>query len=160
MLENNEQLPEVVIVKPAEEPVTKAEAPKKEPLVLSRPVSSLKQSDDFKDHIKRKSVNPGSDFPVAYGSAVKAAHDGKVTIADNDNGGAGGRMIEITSGKLKTQYLHLSKMTVKNGQKVKAGQVIGLVGGSGFGKDRHYGTHLHFAVKLDGKNLDPMKHLK
>ena len=158
MLENNEKLPEVVPT-PAEEVVT---TPKKAgpSFTLQNPAGTKRVTDNFKDHVKRKSVNPGTDFPIGYGAPVKAAHDGKVTIADGDNGGAGGRMIEITKGKLKTQYLHLSKMAVKHSQEVKAGAIIGLAGGSGFGKDRHYGTHLHFAVKYDGKNVDPEKYIK
>lgn len=143
---------------------TPAEAKKTEKVepdvTLIYPMNVHKVLDGFKAHQKRKSVNPGLDFPCAYGTSVRASHGGKVTIADPKNDGSGGRMVEVTHGDVKTQYLHLSSVAVKIGQVVKAGTVIGLAGGSGFDKDRHYGTHLHFALKIDGKNVDPVKYFK
>jgi murein DD-endopeptidase len=104
-------------------------------------------------------VNPGTDFAVGYGTPIVAAHGGIVAIADSNPDGSGGRMVAIKNGDHETQYLHLSKVLVKNGQKLKQGAKIGLAGGSGFGKDRHYGTHLHFAYKVKGKNVDPEKYI-
>jgi murein DD-endopeptidase MepM/ murein hydrolase activator NlpD len=48
-------------------------------------------------------------------------------------------------------YLHLSRIDVVAGQAVKQGQVIGLVGGSGLGKENGYGAHLHFSFRVGGK---------
>jgi murein DD-endopeptidase MepM/ murein hydrolase activator NlpD len=48
-------------------------------------------------------------------------------------------------------YLHLSRIDVVAGQQVKQGQVIGLVGGSGLGKENGYGAHLHLSFRVGGK---------
>jgi hypothetical protein len=48
-------------------------------------------------------------------------------------------------------YLHLSRIDVVAGQQVKQGQVIGLSGGSGLGKENGYGAHLHFSFRVGGK---------
>jgi murein DD-endopeptidase MepM/ murein hydrolase activator NlpD len=48
-------------------------------------------------------------------------------------------------------YLHLSRIDVQPGQAVKQGQVIGLAGGSGLGKENGYGAHLHFSFRVGGK---------
>jgi peptidoglycan hydrolase-like protein with peptidoglycan-binding domain len=47
--------------------------------------------------------------------------------------------------------LHLSRIDVQPGQAVKQGQVIGLAGGSGLGKENGYGAHLHFSFRVGGK---------
>jgi murein DD-endopeptidase MepM/ murein hydrolase activator NlpD len=48
-------------------------------------------------------------------------------------------------------YLHLSRIDVVAGQAVKQGQVIGLMGGSGLGKENGYGSHLHLSFRVGGK---------
>lgn len=113
-------------------------------------------TDDFKDHVKRGSVNPGLDYAVERGRIIRAISAGTVEVADTDNGGAGGRMVVIDhGGTVTSESLHLSVVSVKRGQVVKAGDPIGLAGGSGFGKEDHYGVHLHIAIKVGGKNYDP-----
>jgi murein DD-endopeptidase MepM/ murein hydrolase activator NlpD len=47
-------------------------------------------------------------------------------------------------------YLHLSRIDVAVGQEVKQGQIIGLSGGSGLGKEDGYGAHLHFSIRRGG----------
>jgi murein DD-endopeptidase MepM/ murein hydrolase activator NlpD len=125
-----------------------------------RPTSMKKLSDTFADHKARNSVSPGVDYPVAMGTPVKAIADGKVTKTINHVKGAGGRMVLIKHGSYAADYLHLSKILVKAGQTLKAGQVIGMSGASGLGKERGYGPHLHLSIRkgsahLTGKgNLD------
>lgn len=112
-----------------------------------RPFPAKSISDDFADHVKRGSANPGTDYAVAYGSDVPAVADGTVELVKRSNSGAAGRVVIIRhSGGWRTEYLHLSAVRVKPGQKVKQGQIIADVGGSGFGKDRHYGAHLHLTL--------------
>jgi murein DD-endopeptidase MepM/ murein hydrolase activator NlpD len=48
-------------------------------------------------------------------------------------------------------YLHLSRIDVVAGQQVKQGQIIGLTGASGLGKENGYGPHLHLSVRFGGK---------
>lgn len=112
-----------------------------------------KLSDTFADHKARGSVNPGVDYPVAIGTEVRAIADGKVNKTVNNTTGAGGRMVLIQHGSYKADYLHLSKVLVKAGQTVKAGDVIGLSGASGKGKERGYGPHLHLSIRKGGSHL-------
>jgi murein DD-endopeptidase MepM/ murein hydrolase activator NlpD len=126
---------------------------------LLNPVKSTRMLDGFKEHQARNSATPGIDYPVAYGHPIVAAHKGKVTIADKSPDGSGGRVIEIKAGPYHTYYMHLSIVLVKEGDNVEAGQLIGKAGGSGFGVDKHYGTHLHFALRFDGDLVDPLPHI-
>jgi murein DD-endopeptidase MepM/ murein hydrolase activator NlpD len=118
-----------------------------------RPVEA-KISDDFAAHTKRKSVNPGVDYVVPVGTPLKAVADGVVARISNTVAGAGGRvvLIDFPSGH-KADYLHLSRVDVAKGDAVKQGQVIGLSGGSGLGKELGYGAHLHFSFRHGGTFL-------
>ena len=118
-----------------------------------RPVEA-KISDDFAAHKKRKSVNPGVDYMVPVGTPLLAVADGVVARISNTVTGAGGRvvLIDFPSGH-KADYLHLSRVDVAKGDSVKKGQVIGLSGGSGLGKELGYGPHLHFSFREGGTFL-------
>jgi murein DD-endopeptidase MepM/ murein hydrolase activator NlpD len=139
---------------------TPAEEKKKFEGILKYPLASKTILDGFKEHKKRKSANPGIDFPCAYGTTVRSAFYGEVTVADDKNDGSGGRIVVVKHGDLELSYMHLSNVCVEVGQKVKVGQVLGTAGGSGFGNDRHYGTHLHFSGRYDGVSFDVEKHLE
>lgn len=113
-------------------------------------------TDNFADHKARGSVNPGLDYAVNANRIVRAISAGTVKVADGNPDGAGGRMVVIDhGGTVVSESLHLSAVKVTAGQEVKAGDMIGYAGGSGFGKEQHYGTHLHLAIKVGGKNYDP-----
>jgi murein DD-endopeptidase MepM/ murein hydrolase activator NlpD len=118
-----------------------------------RPVEA-KISDDFAAHKKRKSVNPGVDYVVPVGTPLLAIANGTVARISNTVSGAGGRVVllEFPSGH-KADYLHLSRVDVAKGDKVKKGQVIGLSGGSGLGKELGYGPHLHLSFREGGTFL-------
>ena len=118
-----------------------------------RPTKTSKLSDDFKEHKARGSVNPGVDYPVAIGTPVMAIADGIIVKTVNNTLGAGGRMVLIKHGEYKADYLHLSKILCVPGKPVKAGDVIGLSGASGKGKERGYGAHLHLSIRKGGKFL-------
>ncbi len=120
-----------------------------------RPVDGGSISDSFDGHRNRKvnpSRNPGTDYAVPTGTPVKAIADGTITGIVPTFTGAGGRMIfqSFPSGH-NADYLHLSRIDVVAGQEVKQGQVIGLVGGSGLGKENGYGAHLHLSFRVGGK---------
>lgn len=112
-------------------------------------------TDSFDGHRNRKtnpSRNPGTDYGVALGTPVKAIADGKITGIVPTFTGAGGRMIfqSFPSGH-NADYLHLSRIDVVAGQDVKRGDVIGLSGGSGLGKENGYGPHLHLSFRVGGQ---------
>jgi murein DD-endopeptidase MepM/ murein hydrolase activator NlpD len=118
-----------------------------------RPVEA-KISDNFAAHTKRKSVNPGVDYVVPVGTPLLAIADGTVARISNTVAGAGGRVVllDFPSGH-KADYLHLSRVDVAKGDSVKKGQVIGLSGGSGLGKELGYGPHLHLSFRHGGTFL-------
>lgn len=93
------------------------------------------------------------DIAASYGSSVYAA-DGGTVIKAGYNGGFG-NSITISHGRgLSTMYNHLSKIQVKQGQKVSKGQVIGKVGSTGSST----GAHLDFRVYVNGNVTDPFKY--
>jgi len=97
----------------------------------------------------------GVDFAAHYGQSVKATGDGIVTYAGWYS--SYGKVVIISHGYgLTTLYAHNSKILVKQGDKVKKGQEISKVGSTG----RSTGTHLHYEVKLNGKNVDPSKYFQ
>lgn len=99
-----------------------------------------------------KSFHGGTDFRAATGTAIKASNDGIVRIA-KDRYYAGGSVVINHGSGIYTQYYHMSKISVKVGQKVKKGELLGLSGATG----RVSGPHLHFGVFVGGAQVDPMQ---
>ncbi len=95
-------------------------------------------------------MHKGIDINLHKGDAVVAAFDGMVRIA-SIKGGYGNVIIIRHYNGLETVYGHLSKIKVKPGQVVLAGQLIGLGGNTG----RSSGPHLHFEVRFKGQALNP-----
>jgi murein DD-endopeptidase MepM/ murein hydrolase activator NlpD len=96
----------------------------------------------------------GIDITAPQGSKVLATADGVVVLAGWYGDYGKTVIIRHPSGYL-TLYGHLSQIDVKEGQKVKAGDVVGRVGSTG----RSTGPHLHYEVIRDNKPIDPSKFL-
>jgi murein DD-endopeptidase MepM/ murein hydrolase activator NlpD len=104
------------------------------------------------------------DIPVAQGSPIRAPADG--TVLKVSMNGLGYSYITLAHGNeredLQTVYGHVSSVTVQEGDMVHFGQIIGRTGGQpgtlGAGL-LTTGPHLHFAVKVNGVLVDPMKYL-
>jgi murein DD-endopeptidase MepM/ murein hydrolase activator NlpD len=96
------------------------------------------------------------DFGAPTGTPIRAAGDGVVAWA-KWNGGHGlhVKLDHPQVGPYRTAYSHLSKLMVKKGQKVRQGDIIGLVGSTGHST----GPHLHYEFWVNGKRVDPMKHV-
>ena len=92
----------------------------------------------------------GVDLKTKANDEIFAAFDGEV-VASGPYFGYGNCIRIKHAYGLETLYSHQSKNLVKKGDKVKAGQVIGLTGRTG----RATTEHLHFEVSFDGKRLDP-----
>ena len=104
---------------------------------------------------KTQSVHQGLDFGVPTGTPVSALNGGTVLLAQMLF--FEGNCVVLDHGQgLLTIYMHLSKIDVKEGERVKRGQEIALSGGSG----RATGPHLHVAVRWQGIYLDPAILLK
>jgi len=101
------------------------------------------------------SMHEGIDMASTYGTPIYTTADGVVTKAGWVSGY--GRMVEIRHDfGIETRYGHMSKIRVKEGQRVSRGDRIGDMGSSG----RSTGTHLHYEVRVDGKPVNPMTYLK
>ena len=80
--------------------------------------------------------------------------DGIVSLSGR-NGGFG-IMVEVNHGNgFKTRYAHLSKSLVHRGQRVKRGEMIGLVGSTGHST----GSHLHYEVHFRKARRDPLQYV-
>lgn len=99
---------------------------------------------------KTKSQHSGTDIDGETGDPIFASNDGEVVMV-RDCFGSGGTVLLHHGGRLFTSYFHMSAFSVKEGERVRRGQLLGKVGKTG----RVTGPHLHFGVKLDGRWVDP-----
>ena len=95
----------------------------------------------------------GLDLRAASGSPILATADGVVRSA-GPRGGYGNAVELDHGGGLTTLYGHASQVLVKPGEKVSAGQEIGVVGQTG----RATGPHLHFELRKDDRAVDPTQY--
>lgn len=100
---------------------------------------------------RKRRPHYGIDLKVQTGDPIKAAFDGEVRIRKYDRRGYGYYLVLRHSNGLETVYGHLSKFMVEEGEKVKAGDVIGLGGNTG----RSTGSHLHFEFRFLGQTINP-----
>lgn len=104
---------------------------------------------------RRLALHTGLDIAAPVGARVHASNDGAVSFAGRK--GAYGNMVDIDHGLgISTRYGHLSKILVNDGQKVKAGDVIGIQGSTG----RSTGNHVHYEVRYNDKPLNPKNFIK
>jgi murein DD-endopeptidase MepM/ murein hydrolase activator NlpD len=93
----------------------------------------------------------GVDYGAPQGTPVRTIGDGVVEFAGWQNGY--GNAVHIKhSNERSTVYAHLSRIDVVKGQRVEQGATIGAVGQTGWAT----GPHLHFEVKIDGQQQDPL----
>ncbi|USD36946.1 peptidoglycan DD-metalloendopeptidase family protein [Ferrimonas sp. SCSIO 43195] len=105
-------------------------------------------------HPVTKRVRPhnGTDYVAPVGTPIMAAGDGKVIKSAYNN--LNGNYVFIQhGGKYVTKYLHLKKRKVKQGQRVRQGQTIGLLGSTG----RVTGAHLHYEFLVNGVHRNPRR---
>jgi murein DD-endopeptidase MepM/ murein hydrolase activator NlpD len=104
---------------------------------------------------KRPGWHNGIDMAAYHGAPIVAAGPGVVSYAGPRNGY--GRLVEVDHGHgFKSRYGHLSGTTVKKGDTVEVGDLVGKMGTTG----RSTGDHLHFEVWFNGKPYDPIEFLK
>ncbi len=100
---------------------------------------------------KPKQPHYGVDIAVPEGTAVRAPTDGIITLADDNMFYSGGTIILDHGYGLSSSFLHLSKLLVKVGDKVKQGDVIAKVGATG----RVTGAHLDWRMNWLSRRIDP-----
>jgi hypothetical protein len=101
---------------------------------------------------KISKFHAGMDFTAKAGTPVYATGDGRVVFAEYATNGYGLHIVIDHGYDYHTLYAHLSKLEVRKGQKVKRGEVIGLIGNSGLSA----GPHLHYEVHKGGEPVDPV----
>lgn len=101
-------------------------------------------------------LHKGIDIAAPTGTDVHAFMAGTVTFSGWDNGGYGYLVIIKHSNGLSTYYGHNSKLLVKSGQNVDAGQHIADVGSTGDST----GPHCHFEIRKNGTPVNPIPYLK
>lgn len=125
--------------------------------VLSDPLPQVRRTSSFGHRTSPITGDPaefhsGQDFGAPCGTGVTAAAEGTVTFAEWHPYGGGNR-VEITHRDgLVTTYNHLESSSVKRGQILDRGAVLGKLGTTGAST----GCHLHFEVVLKGKHVDPL----
>ena len=96
-------------------------------------------------------MHEGLDFTAPQGTPIYATGDGQVTTA-GVGGGTGNHVIINHGYGYETEYMHMVRIKVKPGQKVKRGEVIGWVGSTGAST----GPHCHYEVHVNGNPVDPV----
>jgi murein DD-endopeptidase MepM/ murein hydrolase activator NlpD len=118
------------------------------PLAFSRITSGFKMR--FHPILQVWRAHLGVDYAAPTGTDVRGVGDGVVEFAGVQGGY--GNVVKIRHpGEISTVYAHLSKIDVRLGQAVSQGQIIGLVGITGWAT----GPHLHFEYRVNGAYQDP-----
>ena len=100
-------------------------------------------------------MHAGIDLAGPLGTPIYATADG--IIARSEYAGAYGNLVEINHGQgIQTRYGHMSRLIARPGQRVRRGELIGLMGSTG----RSTGSHLHYEVRIDGRAVNPVPFLQ
>lgn len=99
----------------------------------------------------RIAPHKGVDFALPVGTPVLAVGDGEVIVSKR-SGGAGNYVAIRHGRQYMTRYMHMKKLLVKPGEKVKRGERIGLSGSTG----RSTGPHLHFEIWINNQAVNPL----
>lgn len=99
-------------------------------------------------------LHEGVDIGAPSNTPVQAPAAGRVVVTGFDP--RMGNLVAIDHGYgMETQYGHLAKVLVKSGQKIRRGDVIGLVGSTGLST----GPHLHYHIKSNSHPVDPQRYI-
>lgn len=123
----------------------------KAPLNYSR-ISSRFSPKRFHPVQKKWKAHKGTDYAAPHGTPIWSTANG-VVIASGYTAGNGNYVKVKHNGTYTTQYLHMSKRAVKQGQRVKQGDVIGYVGSTGLAT----GPHVCYRFWVNGEQVDPFR---
>lgn len=119
------------------------------PLAFSRITSGFAQR--FHPILQSWRAHNGVDYSAPTGTPVRVVGDGVVELAGRQNGYGNVVQVQHANGR-STLYAHLSRIDVRQGQRVEQGQSIGAVGATGWAT----GPHLHFEFRVNGQFQDPL----
>ncbi len=97
----------------------------------------------------------GIDFTAPEGTKIQATGDGVVELVEKKSTGYGLNVTINHGHGYETRYAHMHEILVKEGQKVKKGEVIGLIGDTGTST----APHLHYEVHYNGKAVNPIQYV-
>lgn len=119
------------------------------PLAFSRVTSGFAQR--FHPILQSWRAHNGIDYSAPAGTPVRSVGDGVVKFAGRQNGY--GNVVELQHAQGRsTLYAHLSRVDVRQGQRVEQGHALGTVGATGWAT----GPHLHFELRVNGQLRDPL----
>lgn len=118
------------------------------------PVSGARLTSGYGSRIHpltgRRSNHHGLDLAVATGTPVLATSGGRVVVAGWSGGY--GLLVTVDHGDgVETRYGHLSAVSVRSGDIIEDGELVGLAGSTG----RTTGPHVHYEIRVDGYSVDP-----
>ena len=132
----------------------KGRGPRRFALPLAPPLDPLPEAGHFGHRRvingEARSPHGGADFAAALGTPVRATADGTVVMVASHFFGGNAVFVDHGDG-LVSQYFHLSRALVREGQEVARGAVVGEVGATG----RATGPHLHFGLRWRGARVNP-----
>lgn len=117
------------------------------------PLSTIKINSPYgyrKDPITGKRIFHNGVDLHARSAEVYAMMSGEVVRVGQDN--ASGKYVTLKHGNFTVSYCHLSRILARQGQRVKAGETVGVTGNTG----RSTGEHLHITCRYKGYSIDPM----
>jgi murein DD-endopeptidase MepM/ murein hydrolase activator NlpD len=101
---------------------------------------------------RKKRSHWGIDLASQKGTPIYASHDGMIVYSGKDFKGYGKMVLVEGENGWATIYAHLDKITAREGQKVRQGDLVGLMGRTG----RVTGVHLHFEIRQNKDAYDPL----
>ena len=124
---------------------------------LARPYRMSSPFNPKRKHPITGKIRPhrGVDYAASKGTKIFAAGDGVVIAKRTHSGGYGKHVIIKHNSTYQTLYAHMSRFPkgLRVGSRVKQGQVVGYVGTTGAST----GNHLHYEIKKNGKQIDPVR---
>lgn len=123
-------------------------------MLLDWPVDDARMT---RGYLPKKYSRPhlGIDLASNKGTPILAAHDGVVVYTGKDFRGFGKMVLIEGRGGWASLYAHLDKISIKQGTRVRKGEIIGGMGRTG----RASGVHLHFELRKDKGPVDPLLYL-
>ena len=122
------------------------------------PISNVFVTDEYgynRKTVDQTIVHKGTDFRAIVGTPVMSINDGVVKISKKFT--VYGNTIVIDHGNgILSLYMHLSQLSVKAGENVKSGQLVGYSGDTGYAE----APHLHISIKINSISIDPMVFMK